>query len=185
MTSESAGVVGVLSLVERLRQQDGELADEAADCIDELERMLSRANALADAEQHKAQVAESRIEELERLLHDGAVELDHCRDVAGKVEDMERRAERAEASLAAEFDRGLEEGARRAARENEANKRRLNWAANELLACDYGDNPRNDEAAEGVVGWLVYGWRQQKIGMDERKRIYGSSINEAIDAEIP
>jgi hypothetical protein len=57
-------------------------------------------------------------------------------------------------------------------------KRRYQWAANELLACDYGDNDH------GGLGWSVYGWRQPKdIQHEERRRIYGSSINEAIDAE--
>lgn len=56
-------------------------------------------------------------------------------------------------------------------------KRRYTWAANELLACDYGDN---DNPA-GVVGWRVYGWRD-RIG---NRRIYGQSIDAAIDAETP
>ncbi len=54
---------------------------------------------------------------------------------------------------------------------------RYQWAANELLACDYGDNSR------GGIGWLVYGWRDQGQKPD-RKRIYGGSIDEAIDAEL-
>ncbi len=57
-------------------------------------------------------------------------------------------------------------------------KARYTWAANELLACDYGDNPRGDQ-----VGWLVYGWRDRKSG-GERRRIYGPSIDIAIDAEL-
>ena len=58
-------------------------------------------------------------------------------------------------------------------------ERRYRWAANELLACDYGDNDK------GGIGWLVYGWRQPKdIQHHERKRIYGKSIDEAIDSEI-
>jgi hypothetical protein len=61
-----------------------------------------------------------------------------------------------------------------------ANHSRYQWAANELLACDYGDNDK------GGVGWCVYGWRQPKdIQHHERKRIYGASIDQAIDAEIP
>lgn len=67
--------------------------------------------------------------------------------------------------------------------ENEALQRRLNWAANELLACDYGDN-----SAEGAqVGWIVCGWRDQKAGEaphHEKRRIYGATINAAIDAEL-
>ena len=51
---------------------------------------------------------------------------------------------------------------------------RYTWAANELLACDYGDNPR------GVVGWRVYGWRTP----NGSRRIYGASIDEAIDSAI-
>lgn len=61
-------------------------------------------------------------------------------------------------------------------------KRRYQWAANELLACDYGDN----HAAPGVVGWLVYGWRDKKAKpFHEQRRIFGTSIDEAIDAELP
>lgn len=51
---------------------------------------------------------------------------------------------------------------------------RYTWAANALLACDYGDNPR------GVVGWRVYGWRTP----NGSRRIYGASIDEAIDSAI-
>lgn len=61
-------------------------------------------------------------------------------------------------------------------------KKRYQWAANELLACDYGDN----DAAEGVVGWLVYGWRDKRqLPHHEHRRIFGPSIDAAIDAELP
>ena len=53
--------------------------------------------------------------------------------------------------------------------------RRYQWCANELLACDYGDNPK------GIVGYRVYGWRDRT----GERIIYGSSINEAVDAELP
>lgn len=52
-------------------------------------------------------------------------------------------------------------------------KARYEWAANELLACDYGDNPTKD-----LIGWTVYGWRVK----DGTRTIYGPSIDEAIDA---
>ena len=54
-------------------------------------------------------------------------------------------------------------------------RRRYRWAANELLACDYGDNPKGDK-----VGWHVYGWRDRS----GERRIYGPSIDEAIDNEL-
>lgn len=66
--------------------------------------------------------------------------------------------------------------------EIDALRKRLNWAANELLACDYGDNhdPRK------IVGWCVYGWRSDTHVTEhfKKRRIYGSSIDEAIDAAI-
>jgi hypothetical protein len=55
--------------------------------------------------------------------------------------------------------------------------KRYQWCANELLACDYGDNETNGRA----VGWRVYGWRDRT----GERRIYGRSINEAVDAELP
>jgi hypothetical protein len=61
-------------------------------------------------------------------------------------------------------------------------KARYQWAANELLACDYGDN----DAGPGIVGWLVYGWRDKKPRQHhEHRRIFGKCIDEAIDAEQP
>ncbi len=66
----------------------------------------------------------------------------------------------------------------RLAEENAALKRRYTWAANELLACDYGDN----DAPGEQVGWHVYGWRHRKDGVD--RRIYGPSIDAAIDAAL-
>jgi hypothetical protein len=65
-----------------------------------------------------------------------------------------------------------------------ADHKRYQWAANELLACDYGDNDA------GGVGWIVFGWRDVNgvhsvIPRDKVRRIYGSSINDAIDAELP
>lgn len=57
-------------------------------------------------------------------------------------------------------------------------ERRLNWAANELLACDYGDNDTD------IIGWLLYGWRDRDSDTTKRKRIYGGSINDAIDQEL-
>jgi hypothetical protein len=62
-------------------------------------------------------------------------------------------------------------------------ERRYQWAANELLACDYGDNPTQGKE----VGWIVFGWRRKKInGLPhaEEPRIYGASIDIAIDREI-
>jgi len=38
----------------------------------------------------------------------------------------------------------------------ERTRARYQWAANELLACDYGDNPKGN-----MVGWIVYGWRDR------------------------
>ena len=58
---------------------------------------------------------------------------------------------------------------------------RYQWAANELLACDYGDNEGN-KLADGFrpeVGWRVYGWRTHG-----QARIYGESINAAIDRHL-
>jgi hypothetical protein len=49
---------------------------------------------------------------------------------------------------------------------------RYAWAANELLACDYGDNEI------GQIGWRVYGWRGGP------RFIYGRSIDAAIDGAI-
>lgn len=60
----------------------------------------------------------------------------------------------------------------------EQNQRRLNWAANELLACDYGDN----DHPSCTIGWHVYGWRYRQDRID--RRIYGDSINMAIDLEL-
>lgn len=60
----------------------------------------------------------------------------------------------------------------------EQNQRRLNWVANELLACDYGDNNHPSH----VVGWHVYGWRNAVRKHD--RRIYGDTINMAVDLEL-
>lgn len=54
-------------------------------------------------------------------------------------------------------------------------KRRYTWAANELLACDYGDNDHPSK----TFGWRVYGWRSR----GGERRIYGDSIDMAIDIE--
>lgn len=51
-------------------------------------------------------------------------------------------------------------------------RERYTWCANELLACDYGDNDH------GKMGWIVYGWRSR----NGERRIYGDSIDAAIDA---
>lgn len=56
-------------------------------------------------------------------------------------------------------------------REIERLRARLNWAANELLACDYGDN----HAPGQQIGWLV---------KRTERRIYGASIDAAIDNEL-
>lgn len=61
---------------------------------------------------------------------------------------------------------------------------RLDWAANELLVCDYGDNGRH---GRDQIGWIVYGWRHKNIAdmrHADKPRIFGSTINAAIDAEI-
>jgi hypothetical protein len=66
--------------------------------------------------------------------------------------------------------------------ENAALKRRYTWAANELLSCDYGDGPQ-----KGGVGWIVWGWRVKnvdRLSHNECPRIYGASIDVAIDAAI-
>lgn len=65
---------------------------------------------------------------------------------------------------------------RKARQEASDNKARYTWAANELLACDYGDN----EAPGEQIGWRVYGWRDRS----GEHRIYGPSIDAAIDAAI-
>jgi hypothetical protein len=57
-------------------------------------------------------------------------------------------------------------------------KKRYTWAANELLACDYGDN----EAQGEQIGWRVFGWRDRTA--ERRRRIFGPSIDAAIDAEL-
>ncbi len=64
---------------------------------------------------------------------------------------------------------------------------RYQWAANELLACDYGDNETLHDIKGGVVGWIVYGWRHARHAYDglshkDMPRIYGQSIDTAIDA---
>jgi hypothetical protein len=56
-------------------------------------------------------------------------------------------------------------------------ERRYIWAANELLACDHGDNDSESIPGKSAVGWQVYGWRTS-YGM---RKIFGSSISEAID----
>lgn len=66
----------------------------------------------------------------------------------------------------------------------EAAEKRLTWAANELLACDYGDNQENKG-----VGWIVFGWRDVSgissvIPPERQRRIYGPSISAAIDQAI-
>ena len=55
-------------------------------------------------------------------------------------------------------------------------QKRYTWAANELLACDYGDNDHPSR----TVGWRVYGWRDRS----GNRRIYGDSIDMAIDIEM-
>jgi hypothetical protein len=57
-----------------------------------------------------------------------------------------------------------------------AQRERYQWAANELLACDYGDSDRNE------IGWVVYGWRDIRGGTG--RRIYGPTIDAAIDAAL-
>ena len=57
-----------------------------------------------------------------------------------------------------------------------ADRKRYQWAANELLACDYGDNDKPGEH----IGWRVYGWRDRS----GNRRIYGPSIDAAIDSEL-
>lgn len=69
-------------------------------------------------------------------------------------------------------------------REAERLQARLNWAANELLACDYGDNPE-----KRGIGWSVFGWRDVNgihsiIPYEKVRRIYGKTINEAIDEAL-
>lgn len=69
------------------------------------------------------------------------------------------------------------------AAEIEALRARLNWVANELLACDYGDNDK------GGVGWTVFGWRDVNgihsiVPPERTRKIYGKSIDAAIDAAI-
>lgn len=93
--------------------------------------------------------------------------------------------------LCIEFGWGREkeiwEGKRRKERrEAEQNKARYTWAANELLACDYGDNP-TIHSTEPQVGWIVWGWRDKATVTKphaEKRRIWGNSIDIAIDAEI-
>ena len=60
--------------------------------------------------------------------------------------------------------------------ELEGIKARYQWAVNELLACDYGDNPSNGN----LVGWRVHGWRNRGAA----HTIFGPSIDEAIDRII-
>lgn len=62
---------------------------------------------------------------------------------------------------------------------------RYQWAANELLACDYGDNatPKSDKK----MGWIVHGWRHRPYELwqhNDKPRIYGPTIDEAIDAAL-
>lgn len=68
---------------------------------------------------------------------------------------------------------------RKERREAEQNKGRYTWAANELLACDYGDNPLHGTESQ-QVGWHVYGWRDRS----GNRRIYGPCIDDAIDSEL-
>lgn len=59
---------------------------------------------------------------------------------------------------------------------------RYKWAANELLACDYGDNRSGN-----VVGWIIYGWRVKnvdRLNHYDKPRIYGESIDAAIDKAL-
>lgn len=62
---------------------------------------------------------------------------------------------------------------------------RLNWAAHELLVCDYGDNDRGP----GVIGWIVYGRPdpadpRTQLDHHTKRRIYGRCVDIAIDAAI-
>lgn len=74
----------------------------------------------------------------------------------------------------------LKERAELLEKDAERYRKRLQWAANELLVCDYGDNPDIQQ-----VGWIICGWKEQKKQIHEKRRIYGSSIYQAIDSEIP
>lgn len=109
--------------------------------------------ALADySSPEKDQKLRKQAKELQRLR----AELEKATNGRDNYQAMFDRAIERETELRAELD---------------AYKRRLNWAANELLACDYGDNP------EGLqVGWTVFG--------SSTRKIYGASINAAIDAAL-
>lgn len=75
---------------------------------------------------------------------------------------------------------------RKERRDAEQNKARYTWAANELLACDYGDNAMHG-TPEQSVGWVVWGWRDKQTAIkahNDKRRIYGDSIDAAIDKEM-
>ena len=76
---------------------------------------------------------------------------------------------------------GLRPGAARVVREALRDAGRYRWLANEMLACDYGDNDQKQ------VGWIMAEWRHKTnrfIPHDQLRRIFGDSINEAIDAAM-
>jgi hypothetical protein len=55
-------------------------------------------------------------------------------------------------------------------------RRRYQWATDELLSCDHGDN----DVGSGVVGWRVHGWRNKR----KPRLILGPTIDDAIDSEL-
>lgn len=66
-------------------------------------------------------------------------------------------------------------------REDAERYRRLfQWAANELLSCDYGENDGVELVGKPQIGWRVHGWRFKENNF----KIYGESIEIAVQNQI-
>lgn len=64
--------------------------------------------------------------------------------------------------------------------ELQQNWERYEWLADRVLACDYGDNDTKGEQ----IGWRIRHDLLSKNGQRQPAFMYGSSINNAVDAEL-
>lgn len=127
--------------------------------------------------------AAARIAELECELR--AIKRNRCEHCGAKSSDYPSGCPTCGAPQCCEpcCKRQQAEDERDAARtELAAVKARYTWCANELFACDYGDNAGGD----GQVGWITYGWRQNtwERPHNQKRRIYGASIDIAVDSQL-